>query len=525
MKKLSSLVIINLLCLSIIFSNNLIVPHQDTIVQNYHKTDKVLATKKEALIRVKLTDFKQNKLGNTPLVVHNYKGQYWAGTTDEKGEVFFLLPNNHKYCVNVEGEENYRKFTIPKEANYFKTVKVVLITSRFKEKIFNDTVYQTLAKGITPTANRALVNILIRDLDHQPLVNEEIVYEGKKSKKVFYAKTDKNGQAQLFIPKGETYCIHTYAFRNIKCKTYEARPTSRTSTFQLNMISTSEFKKREAERRQLLAERDSLRRVQRIRDSINLVRNTSQNFYLQHRYKNRDFQKIEASINKVVQIDQKAIAEDPNYYSIVDDEIKAMFYRNKSLWPKKRIIANIDCSMYQYIDELMVWNYSNMDEQSNNTYYLFNGFNYVDDQHDGNTRRGIFEVNENNVSGFFTTIDKIVNFSCRGSRLENVVEALILGAQHKQAGEEMVFIADNYSDVSDLHLLDQLDTPVHVLLTASHAGINENYLEIAYRTGGSIHTIQEDITANQLAGLQDGEKIKIGKFSYTFLKGKFLKRS
>lgn len=506
-----------------VFGRSGMIQPSDTIIQNYHFADKVKATKKQGLIRLKVTDFRKSKLSNLPVWVHNKEGQYWQGTTDKNGEVFFLLPINQGYQVNLEGQENYRKFSIPKTANYFKTVKVVLMTSGVKEIVRGDTVFQQLTAGMMPTASRVLVKIKIADLEDQPLKNEELFFVGQQSKKIYYTTSDARGNSTLMLPKGDTYCIRSYVYPQITCKEFEKSNTSRTSRFEFNTISTTAFKQRERERAILLAQRDSMRRVARIRDSIQLVRNQYQNFYLHHRYKNRDFDKIETAIKKVVEIDQEALADNANYYTEGGDEIKAIFNRNKNQWKQKRIIANIDCSMYQYIDELMVWNYSNPEEQANNKYWLFNGFNYKDPELEGHSRRGIFPVDENNVEGFFTTIDQIVNFSCRGSRLENVVEALILGAAGKTAEEDLLFIADNYSDVSDLEKLKDLHVPVHVVLTQSDYGINENYLEIAYRSGGSIHTMNVDIEAQQLKALKNGDLISIGQFSYTFYKGKFLK--
>jgi len=523
MKRTTRFSLLALLCLISNFSFAQI--SADTIIQNYHFDDQIKATKTEGLIRLKVTDFRKSKLENVPIWVHNKKGQHWHGTTDKNGEVFFLLPNNKSYQVNVDQEENYSKFSIPKTAKYFKTKKVVLFTSRVKEQERNDTIFQDLAQGMMPSASRVLVNIKIADLEDKPLKDETLYFVGQVSKKVYYSVTNVKGLSTLMLPKGDTYCIHSPVFSNITCKEFEKSNTSRTSRFEFNTISTAEFKQRELERKQLLAERDSIRRVQRMRDSIALVRNELQNFYLHHRYKNRDFNKIESSIKKVVNMDKNSLATNQNFYAESGEEIKAIFHRNKDEWKQKRIIANIDCSMYQYIDELMVWNYSNPSEQANNKYWLFNGFNYQSEEHEGHSRRGIFHVPNNNVQGFFNTIDKIVNFSCRGSRLENVVEALILGAEGKTPEEDLLFIADNYSDVSDLEKLKDLTVPVHVLLTQSNYGVNENYLEIAYQSGGSIHTTDVDIKAEQLKNLKNGDQLKIGKFAYRFYKGKFLKLS
>src|SRR5690606_8654830 len=90
----------------------------DTIIQNFHHTDNIQPTKKEALIRLKVMDFKKQALEGIPLWVYQ-KGnsQCWHGITDERGEAIFLLPNNADFTVNVDQETDYRKFNIPKEAN------------------------------------------------------------------------------------------------------------------------------------------------------------------------------------------------------------------------------------------------------------------------------------------------------------------------------------------------------------------------------------------------------------------------
>ena len=499
----------------------------DTIVQNYHRADKIQATKTEALIRLKVMDFKKKVLEGIPLwVFHKRSNQCWHGITDEHGEAFFLLPNNSDYTVNVDQEIDYRKFSIQKEKELSKTVPVVYMSTRIKEVEKNDTIYQYLTQGQMPTATRVLVKIKIADLDNQPLPKEELYFVSENTKKVYLALTNSNGNCTLMLPKGDTYCVHTYGFQDITCKTYEENPNSRTSRFELNTISTEEFKHREKERARLLAQRDSIRREQRLQDSIRIAEMDGHNFYLQHRYAKRDFEKIKTNVVKIAFKDQKEVAENPDYYASTNQEIKAMLFRNKDNWKQKRIVANIDCSMYQYIDELMVWNYSDEVEQQNNTYWLFNGFQNNSKKSDsGNDRRGIFYVPNNDIEGFCNTVDKIVNFSCSGNRLENVVEALILGAKDKSPDEELLFIADNYSDVSDLYKLKELEVPVRVLLTASEYGVNEHYIEIAYRTGGSVHTTFEDISSEKLKSLEDGQRLQIGKYSYQFFKGKFLKIS
>lgn len=500
-----------------------LVAPPDTIIQNFHDKTSLTTKKNEATIKVRLTDFRKNPIGNTTLWVHNGKGNYWQGTTDEKGEVFFVLPYVSRYWVNVNQLIDYRKFSLTEKSKNHKLIKVVLMTTEVAETVKGDTIIQKLSAGIMPTASRALVNMQIRDLNGQPLGGEVICYDAKKSGKVYLAKTNDLGRATLMLPKGETYSIHSYAHRNIATKTYRDTPDSRTSRLELKMLSSADVKKRKMERAALLARRDSILHLQRIQDSIRIAENAYQNFYLQYKYDNVDFNTIETNIKKLVEKNKAELTSNPDYFVENKKEINAILERNNEAWENKRVIANIDCSMYQYIDELMVWNYSYPQEHSKNKYWLFNGFNYIDKDEKSVARRGIFHVDQNDVSGFFKTINKIVNFSCRGSRLENVVEALILGAEGKTSDENLLFIADNYSDVSDLEKLNKLTVPVHIVLTHSDIGVNENYLEIAYQTGGSIHTLYEDISSSRLKNLTDGDRLLIGKFQYQFYKGKFLK--
>lgn len=65
--------------------------------------------------------------------------------------------------------------------------------------------------------------------------------------------------------------------------------------------------------------------------------------------------------------------------------------------------------------------------------------------------------------------------------------------------------------------------PIHIVLCGTEFGVNEQYLEIAWKTAGSIHTIEQDI--EDLTKLADGETITIGAYQYRVSKGKFIQVS
>jgi len=107
-----------------------------------------------------------------------------------------------------------------------------------------------------------------------------------------------------------------------------------------------------------------------------------------------------------------------------------------------------------------------------------------------------------------------------GDAPENDIEAL-LRAQEKMVSDtsQLILLADNYSPVKDISLLNDINRPVRVIICGENGFLNMDCLEIAYKTGGSIHTIEEDIY--NLTNLHDGESITINGTVYQFMKGKF----
>jgi hypothetical protein len=88
-----------------------------------------------------------------------------------------------------------------------------------------------------------------------------------------------------------------------------------------------------------------------------------------------------------------------------------------------------------------------------------------------------------------------------GDAPENNVEAL-LAAQKKFPGGDLVMIADNWAPIKDKMLTTDVKRPVHVILCGVMGPLNIDYLELARATGGSVHTMETDLT--RLADLNEG---------------------
>ena len=78
----------------------------------------------------------------------------------------------------------------------------------------------------------------------------------------------------------------------------------------------------------------------------------------------------------------------------------------------------------------------------------------------------------------------------------------------------------NDSHYFSAHLyLKEKKIPVRIIVCGVEDSFNTKYLEIAYATGGTIHTMEDDL--KNLASMKDGTTFKIGKIKYKVAKGKF----
>jgi hypothetical protein len=105
-----------------------------------------------------------------------------------------------------------------------------------------------------------------------------------------------------------------------------------------------------------------------------------------------------------------------------------------------------------------------------------------------------------------------------GNVPENDIEALMKSSVACINCRDIILIADNAAAVSDMSLLSQLHQPVHIILCGVRDAINPDYLNIAWRSGGSVHIAEEDILLNTI---KEGETITARGRRYKIVNGKF----
>lgn len=100
-----------------------------------------------------------------------------------------------------------------------------------------------------------------------------------------------------------------------------------------------------------------------------------------------------------------------------------------------------------------------------------------------------------------------------GERSESDFEAVIHAQTNDSSCTAIVLIADNYSEVRDVELMNQIHIPVHILICAAPNGVREEYVNLARYSKGKIIYYGEVINVNAISS---GEVLHIGPASYSF---------
>ncbi len=198
--------------------------------------------------------------------------------------------------------------------------------------------------------------------------------------------------------------------------------------------------------------------------------------------------------------------------------LEDVFNRNK--WLNMSVCVDVTGSMSPYTAQLLVWLKLTSNIEKTEQFVFFNdGDRKLDNQKKIGSTNGVY-FSENTT---FEDVEKCVLNTMRkgngGDCPENNIEALIL-AEKKCENCECILIADNWAPIKDKILTQELKTPVHVILCGVYNKINIDYLNLALVTGGSIHTMEEDLT--NLIQLSEGSIVTISKQKFKIVNGKFI---
>ena len=153
--------------------------------------------------------------------------------------------------------------------------------------------------------------------------------------------------------------------------------------------------------------------------------------------------------------------------------------------------------------------------------FFFNdGDNKADAEKKIGVTGGIYTCKANASEDLIETIKHVIKKGEGGDSPENVVEAILVGIKKYKKLNQILLIADNWAKVRDINLISKVKIPVRVILCGVYEGmeINADYLNIAYKTKGSLHTIEQDI--DNLQNQAINKRFNINGFDYIIKNGK-----
>lgn len=221
-------------------------------------------------------------------------------------------------------------------------------------------------------------------------------------------------------------------------------------------------------------------------------------------------------------LEKMVTKEHPYGLPLTDSTIVKVLQRNKE-WKDMLIVADMTGSMSPYTTQLLIWFQLKMkDERVKQVAFFNDGDMKPDSEKKIGSTGGIYMADEMTYENILKTAGKTIMSGGGGDGPENNCEALIKSIAKAPGAGEVILIADNLAPVKDVVLAGEITRPVRIIVCGTEfAPVSPQYLDLARITGGSVHTMRDDLT--KLSELNEGETVKIGSTEYKLVKGVFVK--
>ncbi len=205
----------------------------------------------------------------------------------------------------------------------------------------------------------------------------------------------------------------------------------------------------------------------------------------------------------------------------IDSTLLKVFNRNVN-WKDMLVVCDVTGSMSPYTAQLLFWIKSN---QRLKTFKQIVFFNDDEEKSNDQTVRldesGIWTLESSNSDKVISTAFEAMK---EGGHYENDLEAICYAIKkYPENKQNVVLIADNWETPCDMRLVEYLKKnkiPVRIVVCGVTDRLNIAYLELAYATGGSIHTMEQDLT--EIAKIGEGKVFKIGEMRFRMSGGRFV---
>jgi len=205
-------------------------------------------------------------------------------------------------------------------------------------------------------------------------------------------------------------------------------------------------------------------------------------------------------------------------YKLKDSTLFRVFRRNPQ-WKKVMLVVDMTGSMFPYLGQLLVWFKKNFEGEKIKYYTLFNDGDGIPDSKKiiGQTG-GVHTFDAKDFKKFKKDLEEVRKKGEGGDDPENDIEAILKSIMARRDYGDIVLLADD-SDIRDMKLLKRIKKPVHIILCGTKKGINQQYLQLAYYTKGSIHTANNDLDMKKL---KEGQQFELDQDIFIFQHGEFV---
>jgi hypothetical protein len=446
----------------------------------------------------------------------------FSGKTDANGKVSIAVPPNAVYDMKIPNYTEKKYIRIPNApgatmtSTLYYSKNMVAEDAAFAmddaekgevDRFVNALPDTTWFRGGNPFSAYsdtyyANFELVITDFNKGPLGGEIVTLIGRKRHKAFKAVTGPDGRVKMELPKGDNYDLSFYYHKNFEYTECKYSKGSSEIKWEFSYIGTKAYKKiKEAEEKRLAEEKARLEAERKAFLEYCKAHHVSEEEGLKLKLK----EESEASS-----------------YTSSDLVVTKALDRNKFKNPL--IVTDVTGSMSGYMAQLQGWFKVNAPQNPTAQFVFFN---------DGDNKSDASKVIGNTGGIYYTPsvpVDQLLSFMSMaaskgygGDGPENNMEALIKGTKMAtKPYTDIVMIADNNAPVKDISLLGSFTKPVHIIVCGCNGSIvHPDYLAIAWKTKGSIHT--ENADYNDIGNLKDGETIKIGLSVYRLMKGEFIR--
>lgn len=176
-----------------------------------------------------------------------------------------------------------------------------------------------------------------------------------------------------------------------------------------------------------------------------------------------------------------------------DSAVYKILERNAQ-WTNAVVVLDWTGSMYHHGAMAVLYNILQFDKAQFSHFVFFNdGNNKANRKKKIGKTGGILMVNANETEKLIKSFYRVQKRGSGGDSQENDVEALLKAMRKFPDAEHFILVADNVSCMRDFVLVEKLKKPVHIVLAGNYQLINHQYINLAYKTQGSLHTFEDDI--------------------------------